>query len=842
MSRSGPRGPKLPKGLLDHIDAGNQKRRQSQSNHYRRQDPRKPHGARDQEDGGRRTAQSNLVNGPGRKQSQSVETSRINDGASSKHSTKVGSEQREKLTDKRRSNESSRENGSRVVTHSVKESSPAPLISRAVKDKLAGDDAEIAALEKRLGIKSGKNTSKGLEEDGLDFLLDGLGESAANSKRKRDDYDEYLQNKRRAAIGLESSDDDIGLEDDAEVEEDDGGVLGSDDDLAEGMVDEDDEDATSDDDADPETHNAEDDREIITSHERKRENPYVAPVTDSGKYVPPSLRRVTQSDADDLARVKRQVQGLLNRLSEANSVTIVRDIERLYQEHPRQYVTTSIIDLLLASLADNTRLNDTFIVLHAGFVAGLYKVIGIEFGAQFVERLVSRFDDAYEAEQRSQESKVAANLVSLMATLYIFQVITATLVFDYVRIFLQSVSETNTELLLLVVRSCGVQLRQDDPSSLKDIITMLHAAVADTGEANLSVRTKFMMETVNNLKNNRAKAGATASAMVGEHITRMKKAVGTLSSRKASESLRLSLADVRNADKKGKWWLVGASWKGEGSRDESAEKNVQWTGGAIAVPEDDIGDQDGEADLLALAKTMGMNTEIRRAVFISIMSATDIKDAEFRLSKLRLKKAQEMEIPRVLIKCAGAEQSYNPYYALVAQRLCTRDHKLQKAFRFSLWDLFKRMGEKSSEGDETDEDDDNEEEEKSISIREIVNLGKMFGTLIRKLALPITSLKILRFAMLQPQTASFLEVLFVTVFEGVVVQSREDKQQETITRIFEDTRLAPEMLVGQKEFLEDLLRGDALREGKHAKAVRQSCRHAVREMRRLTQDSQSGGY
>ena len=37
-----------------------------------------------------------------------------------------------------------------------KEPSPPPTMSRAVKDRLAQDDAEIAALEKRLGIKGKK--------------------------------------------------------------------------------------------------------------------------------------------------------------------------------------------------------------------------------------------------------------------------------------------------------------------------------------------------------------------------------------------------------------------------------------------------------------------------------------------------------------------------------------------------------------------------------------------------------------------------------------------------------------------------------------------------------------
>ena len=47
----------------------------------------------------------------------------------------------------------------------------APVLSKAVKSKLRDDNEEIAALEKKLGIKSKK--SRALESDGLDWIAEG---------------------------------------------------------------------------------------------------------------------------------------------------------------------------------------------------------------------------------------------------------------------------------------------------------------------------------------------------------------------------------------------------------------------------------------------------------------------------------------------------------------------------------------------------------------------------------------------------------------------------------------------------------------------------------------------
>jgi nucleolar MIF4G domain-containing protein 1 len=260
--------------------------------------------------------------------------------------------------------------------------------------------------------------------------------------------------------------------------------------------------------------------------------------------------------------------------------------------------------------------------------------------------------------------------------------------------------------------------------------------VTEKGEANLPVRTKFMIETINNLKNNRMKTGLVASAMTSEHTIRMKKTLGTMSQRntKASEPLGIGLDDIRKADKGGKWWLVGASWKND-TLSNTSTKLLQGT--AEEVQEDTEYADTNTPSLLQLAKEQRMNTDIRRAIFVNIMSATDYKDASMRLRRLKLKKSQELEVPRVLLHCAGAEQGYNPFYTLIAKKLCS-EHRLRMAFQFGLWGLFRRLGEK----DDLAQDDDYGEEEEELDLRKIVNLARIYADLISAGSLHITVLKV----------------------------------------------------------------------------------------------------
>ena len=635
-------------------------------------------------------------------------------------------------------------------------SSPSPpppkKLSRGARDKLAADDAEIAALERVLGVKGKKKLPKSFEDDGLDSLLEeiddavGLNEGRPG-KRKRSEEDEWLERKRRKALKDRPSDEhpssSVSLED-----EDESSIIGDESD--DGEEDEQGEDGIQDrldtiEDDDFESFSEEDELPLPAKRSKTtRENPYVAPATSStttgrGKYLPPSLRNKVAAGPEDFSHLQRRIQGLLNRLSEANLVSTLGDMETIFRDHPRHHVTTVLLDLLMGLLSDPTTLQDTFVILHAGFIAAVYRLMGTEFGAQAIQKIEEDFSQNYHLNNnRDSTSKQLTNLISLLAELYNFQVIGSNLIYDFVRLFLDELSEINTELLLKIIRNSGHQLRQDDPSSLKEIVLQLQAAVADSSEEKLSVRTKFMIETINNLKNNRMKTGIAASNITFEHKTRMKRTLGCLGQQtiKASEPLRIGLKDLRQTDKRGKWWLVGASYKDD---DADEAKRMEQRSSIHGKNNGEANREHAAINLIQLAKEQRMNTDVRRSIFIAVMSATDHNDAYVRLVKLRLKKSQELEIPKVLIHCAGAEKVYNPFYTFLSRRLCS-DKKLKMSFQFSLWDLFKQMGEGKDEPSESDE-----QYEGKIRLRSLVNQAKMFGVLIAEGGLGIGVLKVCSF-------------------------------------------------------------------------------------------------
>ncbi|KAI9798813.1 MAG: hypothetical protein M1825_004986 [Sarcosagium campestre] len=694
--------------------------------------------------------------------------------------------------------------------------------------RLEEDDAEITMLEKKLGLKGKSKLPKSFEDDGLDVLLEGIDNAiiapSSNTKRGRAEI-EWLQRKRRKADGFASVSD-FSDDDASEVSEIFSEGIGS------SIVPDSEE---SGDEEEFAGFDSDEPRPTPVSKLRKRENPYVAPQTASStetppKYVPPSLRQAPASETESLARLQRQAQGLLNRLSAANLAMIVSDVEQLYRQNPRQHVTSTIVDLLVGLLRDKAQHIDTFLILHAGFITAIYKIMGTDFAAAMIVRLIEEFDRAYAVEQQSGErggdnllsgsgNKQCINVVSLIAELYKFQFVGSTLVFELLRLFLEELSEFNTELILRIVMVAGPQLRQDDPSALKDVILILQSAIAKVGKASLSTRTNFMIETIDALKNNRMKTGSAASAVTSESTLRMKKTLGSLNGRsiRASEPVRFGLRDIRNIDKRGKWWLVGASYKDDvdAITQESRDLNNP------VQPEVEIGvtAYEGTSDLLRLAREQRMNTDVRRAIFIAITSASDYQDAEFLLTKLRLRKAQEVEIPKVIIHCSGAEQVYNPYYTLIARKLCSQ-HRLKMAFQFSLWDLFKKMGEhEDGHGQDGSRDDEDEE---LMPARKVMNLAKMFGALISADCLGIGVLKKLNFAYLQQQTRMFMEVLFITIF-----LDNAANDEATTVNIFKKVDDNAQLARGLQFFLKTVVRKtDIVGDKADKEKIRRGCRLA----------------
>ncbi|KAF9306272.1 suppressor of glycerol defect [Mortierella antarctica] len=625
-------------------------------------------------------------------------------------------------------------------------------------------------------------------EDSFDEELEGVDpEDMEDSEEDMEDFEEMEGSDEEDMESFDEELEGLGSDDESDEDEDDDEDMENMEDMEDMSNSGSDEASDSDDDAE--------------SDEQEVKAPVSAPA-QTGKYLPPHLRAaaaaaaaadsgasalakaIPRQNTEELQRLRRQLQGLLNKLSESNIESILLDIEALYRKYPRADVTETITDMILASISSKANLLDSFVILYATVVASLYRLVGIEFAAHFIQTLVEQFDGhhALASSTKSTEMtdetlsavKQCTNLIVLVSELYNMQVIACVLMYELIRWFMTELSEMNVELVVKIVKTSGYQLRQDDPTTLKTIIqeftVLSNQASTKTGAngatAPISSRTRFLLETLTALKANRMKgpsSTSTTSGTIAESTTRMKKFLSGLSKKRTtfpSEPMRVGLSDIRQVGTKGKWWLVGSSWKNNMVGEENTRTSL-----STSTADDMI---EAEDELLKLARKNKMNTDVRRSIFVVLMSSEDYIDAFERLIKLNLKEVQQREIVRVLLHCAGNEMVHNPYYTLVGQRLCQHDHSFKITFQYSLWDLLREMGATDVGGMEKVKDGqviglDDGQGGKKVALRRIVNLSKMYAFLITSHDLSLVMLKTVTFTSLPTQPTLFFQLLMTNI-------------------------------------------------------------------------------
>ncbi|KLO91552.1 SGD1-involved in HOG pathway [Fusarium fujikuroi] len=706
-------------------------------------------------------------------------------------------------------------------------------VSKAAQERLAQDDAEIEAFERKLGIKKGrKSLPQSFREDGLGDLLGNLSgeedvsDNDNDNKKRKSEYDDWLASKRRKTVEPagrqkvrdvpenEERDDDTGLDDES-----------GDDDEDMDLTDEDDEDG-----GDFDNDDEEDDvTDTTPAQPRQRENPYVAPTTGVtvAKYVPPSLRRAANSEEERKSRLRKQVQGLINRLTDANILSIVKSVEELYQNNARGDVTDVITDAIMAQISKPESLPDQFFVLTGGFAAAIYRLIGSSFGSVSIRRIVEDFGGHYEQASKGQNAesaiqKEASNILTLLSQLYVFEVVTCKIIFDYMERLLSDLNEINVELLLRICRMAGRMLKQDDQQSLKHVSGVLNQSVSKVGYTNISARTKFMVETITDLTKGKKKARGLDFTVVSEHVQRMKKRLGELKSQSRRldglAPMGVGLVDIEGAETRGKWWLVGASVpttlldkskKGHVSDAEMSDHEDM----DIVLP-----------DYPKKARAQGLSGTAQIAIFTALMTASNFEHAYRQFVNLRLKKDDQLALATVLVQCVGSEMQYNPYYALVGGKACLSNSRIRFAIQDRLWKIFRSLGE--SMFGEAPEEDESADAERMKDERRIANVAKFYAALVADGTLNIAILKPLELPEANHWTSMFVQLFILALLKECRSKKKGTEEDTKLKKIFGVARDLPGLAAGIHWMIRKKVRRTKLVSAKESKKLEGVCEKA----------------
>ena len=579
------------------------------------------------------------------------------------------------------------------------------------------------------------------------------------------------------------------------------------------------------------------------------------------KYIPPHLRNKENksetdkniegniADGDQLnenhprfKHMNQSVKGLLNRLSDSNLESTLQKMLELYRDPTNS--TNALNQIICHTLFDSyltskKQLLLQLIPVNACLIAGLHYSLGKNVSAHVLEHLVLKYismkhdriatsitdndslhdfnqnDDDIDvgsndkSTQRELYSKAGSNLILFLCYLYNLHIVHCTLMYDIIRTLIQSFKEIDVEVLLLIFNHAGNELRNDDPSSLKDIVYLAkerafsvlgskHEKVNSQsddpieGKMNQS-RIQFMMEAMNDLKNNNSKRSSIRGKQLmylGEKVKNYRKILGRVKSNNVSRGflssggsdgscLRISLQDIIDIPTKGRWWKTGASWIGNqhhntnGNTSSSKSEDLEQSSN---VKKSESNKNENHSKLLRLANQARMNTDLRKTIFCIILTSSDCDDAFTNLVRQQIATSHYPEIGSVLVECCVREKTYNPFYAHLGLRLCEFKKKYKRALGKTISDFVKRLYE--------NEEMDEHSHSNAGTTRHAANLGKLSSHWLRE---GVIKLMVIEGILLENDALSIQDpdsptVIFLIFFFQTLLSSIEYK--ETVQQIF----------------------------------------------------------
>ena len=549
-------------------------------------------------------------------------------------------------------------------------------------------DMQIEYLERKLGLRKGKN-SKGSDEQ--EKKLDRNWRKMRKSLETEGfgaDFFEFLERKDKHLVEKEPREENSDQEDYQE----------------EGDINPEEEDIQDYEEDQPEMDLNEEDYEESNSESEDLSHPPPNP-------EPEPLKRVKISTEEDRPAINKSLRSVVNRLSDQNIDPLTTQFAQLYSQYSSNTLNELLWDFYKAWFS-SVQIPEHLIAVYAASIMGLARHTGKEIIAFIVDCLYKSLD------QRNKYQ------IMYWCYLYLFDAIGSELIVGLIEHFSQ-LTEENVELLINIFRIAGFKLRKDDPIGLKKVLDLLQESARKVEDP--PPRLRFMLDTLLDIKNNKKKL--TTEDRIKFLKTWLKK---TLTQRLGSTELKLQLTwqDLQTPHWRN---LLTPSYK---------EAKINTTSFS--------------PELEALAKAQHMNSETRKMIFCTIMSAEDYTDAFNKLLKM---KKQEREIVRILVTCCGQEQVFNQYYYLLASKFCSYKSSFKYSFQYALWDTLKQLAD--------------------FSIRKLSNIAKMYGFMISDLVLPMNVFKCINF----DEVDSYVSVFLRIVLEQIFIRCDTDEISKIFTKI-----------------------------------------------------------
>ncbi|KAL2213256.1 MIF4G-domain-containing protein [Sarocladium strictum] len=376
-----------------------------------------------------------------------------------------------------------------------------------------------------------------------------------------------------------------------------------------------------------------------------------------GTYIPPARLRALQAQITDKTSkeyqrmaweaLKKSINGLINKVNTANIKYIVPELFGENLIRGRGLFCRSIMKAQAASLP--------FTPIYAAMAAIVNTKLP-QVGELLIKRLVMQFRKGY----KRNDKAVCLSSTTFIAHLINQQVQHEMLAGQVLMLLLNKPTDDSVEIAVGFCKEIGQYLEEMQPSISMVVFDQFRNILH---EADISKRTQYMIEVLFQVRKDKFKDNPAVKEELDlvEEEDQITHKVDLMGEVDVQDSLNIFKFDAEWEEHEEAYKKLKAEILGEGSDDEEDDDD----------DDDDSSDEEEEAETKAMEIKDQSNADLvnlRRTIYLTIMSSADPEEAVHKLMKINLPAGQEPELPSMIVECCSQEKTYTKFFGLIGER------------------------------------------------------------------------------------------------------------------------------------------------------------------------------
>ncbi|KAL3819849.1 hypothetical protein ACJIZ3_005754 [Penstemon smallii] len=379
-----------------------------------------------------------------------------------------------------------------------------------------------------------------------------------------------------------------------------------------------------------------------------------------GVYIPPFKLARMMKDVQDKSSVEYQrmswdalrksINGLVNKVNATNLKNIIPELFAENLIRGRGLFCRSCMKSQMASPG----FTDVF--------AALVAVVNTKFpevGDLLLRRIILQLQRAFKRNDKPQ--LLAA--VKFIAHLVNQQVVHELIALELLTLLLENPTDDSVEVAVGFVTECGSILQDLSPRGLHGIFESFRAILH---EGEIDKRVQYLIEGHFAVRKAKFQGHPAVRAELDlvDQEDQLTHEVSLQNEIDAEIALDIFKPDPQFSENEKRYENLKKQILGEESEDEADSD-------ADSDDEDDEESEEEDEEQMKIKDETETNlVNLRRTIYLTIMSSVDFEEAGHKLLKIKLEPGQEMELCIMLLECCSQERTYLRYYGLLGQRFC----------------------------------------------------------------------------------------------------------------------------------------------------------------------------